>query len=175
MSVNNQPDNLNFLSPTGYKFILSRAPTVEFMVQRVSLPTLTLPVAFQPNPFVQIPRPGEHLEFGQLSVTFKVNENLDNYLEIYNWMIALGKPEKFDQYTLQNRPYKAQDEQKDTVTSDIGLTFLTSAMNGNVEFTMRDCFPISLTDLEVDSTLSDIEYISASATFALRDFTIKKI
>jgi hypothetical protein len=175
MSVNNQPTNLNFLSPTGYKLLLSRAPTVEFMVQRVSLPTLTLPVAYQPNPFVQIPKPGEHLEFGQLGVTFKVNENLDNYLEIYNWMVALGKPESFDQYTLKDRPYKGTGEQKDTVYSDVTLTFLTSAMNGNIEFTMRDCFPISLTDLEVDSTVSDIEYITASATFALRDYTINRI
>ena len=175
MSVNNQPNNLNFLSPTGYKLLLSRAPNVEFFVQRVSLPSLTLPVAYQPNPFVQIPRPGEHLEFGELRVTFKVNENLDNYLEIYNWMVALGKPEDFNQYLLKDRPYQGTGEQKDTVVSDVTLTLLTSAMNANIEFTMRDCFPISLTDLEVDSTVSDIEYITASATFAVRDYIIDKI
>lgn len=175
MSVNNQPSNLNFLSPVGYKLLLSRAPTIEFMVQRVSLPSLGLPVIQQPTPFIRYPRPGDQLEFGQLNVTFKVNENLDNYLEIFNWMIALGKPESFDQYTLQNRPYKSADEQKDTIASDITVTFLTSAMNGNVEFTMRDCFPIELTDLEVDSTSSDIEYITASATFAVRDYVINRI
>lgn len=175
MSVNNQPTNLNFLSPVGYKLLLSRAPTVEFMVQRVTLPSLTLPATTQPTPFVRIPRPGDHLDFGELSVTFKLNENLDNYLEIYDWLIALGKPEKFSQYTLKDRPYEGTGEQKDTVTSDITLTFLTSAMNGNVEFTMRDCFPISLTDLEVDSTVSDIEYITATATFAVRDYVINKI
>lgn len=175
MSVNNQPTNLNFLSPVGYKLLLSRAPTVEFMVQRVTLPSLALSAVQQPSPFVKIPRPGDQLDFGQLTVTFKVNENLDNFLEIYNWMIALGKPESFDQYTLQNRPYKSADEQKDTVSSDITVTFLTSAMNGNVEFTMRDCFPTNLSDLEVDSTVSDIEYITATATFAVRDFTVKRI
>jgi len=175
MSVNNQPTNLNFLSPVGYKLLLSRAPTVEFMVQRVTLPSLTLPATTQPTPFVRIPRPGDHLDFGELSVTFKLNENLDNYLEIYNWLIALGKPEKFSQYTLKDRPYEGTGEQKDTVASDITLTFLTSAMNGNVEFTMRDCFPISLTDLEVDSTVADIEYITATATFAVRDYVINKI
>lgn len=159
----------------GYKLLLSRAPTVEFMVQRVTLPSLTLPATTQPTPFVRIPRPGDHLDFGELSVTFKLNENLDNYLEIYDWLIALGKPEKFSQYTLKDRPYEGTGEQKDTVTSDITLTFLTSAMNGNVEFTMRDCFPISLTDLEVDSTVSDIEYITATATFAVRDYVINKI
>ena len=175
MSVNNQPTNLNFLSPVGYKFLLSRAPTVEYMVQRVTLPSLTLPIASQSTPFVRIPRPGDHLEFGELQVSFKVNENLDNYLEIFNWMVALGRPEKFSQYTLKDRPYEGTGEQKDTVVSDITLTFLTSAMNGNIEFPMRACFPISLTDLEVDSAVSDIEYITASATFAIRDYTINRI
>lgn len=175
MSVNNQPTNMNFLSPVGYKLLLSRAPTVEFMVQRITLPSLSLPVVQQPTPFIKYPRPGDQLEFGQLTVTFKVNENLDNYLEVYNWLIALGKPESFDQYTLQNRPYKSVNEQEDTVASDITVTFLTSAMNGNVEFTMRDCFPTNLSDLEVDSTVSDIEYITATATFAVRDFTVKRI
>ena len=175
MSVNNQPTNMNFLSPIGYKFLLSRAPNVEFFVQRVSLPSLDLPVATQSTPFVSVPKPGNRLEFGNLTVTFKVNENLDNYREIYNWLVALGRPQSFNQYTLQDRPFKAIDEQKDTTVSDITLTFLTSAMNGNIEFTMRDCFPTNLTDLEVDSTVSDIEYITATATFAVRDYIINEI
>jgi hypothetical protein len=175
MSVNNQPTNMNFLSPVGYKFLLSRAPNVEFFVQRVSLPSLDLPVATQSTPFVSVPKPGNRLEFGNLTVTFKVNENLDNYREIYNWLVALGRPQSFNQYTLEDRPFKATDEQKDTTVSDITLTFLTSAMNGNIEFTMRDCFPTNLTDLEVDSTVSDIEYITATATFAVRDYIINEI
>lgn len=175
MSVNNQPTNLNFLSPVGYKLLLSRAPHLEFFIQSVTLPALQLPVVSQPTPFVKIPRPGDHLDFGDLQVTFKVNENLDNYLEIFNWMVALGKPESFNQYTLTNRPYESKNEQEDTISSDITVTFLTSAMNGNIEFTMRDCFPISLTDLQVDSTQSDITYITASATFAIKDFVVGKI
>ena len=175
MSVNNQPTNMNFLSPVGYKLLLSRAPNVEFFIQRVTLPSLDLPASFQSTPFVNMPRPGNRLEFGNLTMTFKVNENLDNYREIYNWLVALGRPQGFQQYTLQDRPSESTDEQKDTTTSDITLTFLTSAMNGNIEFTMRDCFPLSLTDLEVDSTISDIEYITATATFAVRDYVINKI
>jgi hypothetical protein len=175
MSVNNQPTNYNFLSPLGYKFVLSRAPNIEYFTQRVTLPDVTLPVAMQSTGFQRIPRPGDKLEFGQLSITFKVNENLDNYLEIFNWMAALGRPESFNQYTLSDRPYKATDEQKDTTVSDITVTLLSSAMNGNIEFLMRDCFPTSLTNIEGDSTLTEVEYVTATATFAVRDFTITKI
>lgn len=175
MAVTNQPTNLNFLSPLGYKFILSRAPNVEYFVQEVSLPGLTLGAAIQPSPFVSIPRPGDRIEFQQMSVTFRVNENLDNYLEIFNWMIALGTPADFNQYVLKDRPYQSTGDQKDTTVSDISVSILTSAMNANIDFLMRDCFPTSLSELTMTSTASDIDYITATATFALRDFTVTRI
>lgn len=175
MAVTDQPTNLNFLSPLGYKFILSRAPNVEYFVQEVTLPGLNLGAAVQVTPFVNIPRPGDKLEFEQMSVTFRVNENLDNYIEIFNWMVALGRPESFNQYTLKDEPYRSVDRQRDTVVSDISVTILTSAMNANVNFLMRDCFPVSLSNITMVSTASDVDYIAATATFALRDFTITRI
>lgn len=175
MAVTNQPTNLNFLSPLGYKFVLSRAPNVEYFVQEVTLPGLNLGAAVQVTPFVNIPRPGDKLEFEQLNVTFRVNENLDNYIEIFNWMVALGRPEGFNQYTLSDLPYRSIDQQKDTVVSDISVTILTSAMNANIDFLMRDCFPVSLSNITMVSTASDVDYITATATFALRDFTISPI
>jgi hypothetical protein len=172
MAVNDQPTNRNYLSPVGYRFTLKRAPNVEFFVQRLSLPGLTLPVVDRPTPFVRIPEPGDHLDFNQLSVTFKVNEDLDNYLEVFNWMVAMGKPEKFEQYTFD--PKKSYNNTKETLKSDITINILTSAMNGNFEVTCRDCFPISLSELEFDSTVTDINYIEATVTFAIRDYTFTR-
>jgi hypothetical protein len=175
MAVKDQPTNLNFLSPLGYKFILSRAPNIEYFVQQVTLPGLNLGSAIQVTPFVNIPRPGDKLEFEQMSVTFRVNENLDNYSEIYNWMVALARPERFSQYTLKDRQYLASDEQKDTTVSDISVSILSSAMNGNINFLMRDCFPVNLSSITMTSTDNDVDYVTATATFALRDFTITQL
>lgn len=173
MAVKDQPTNRNFLSPVGYRFTLKRAPNVEFFVQRLTVPGLNLPTVERPTPFVKIPEPGDHLEFDTLTVTFKLNEDLDNYFEIYNWMIALGKPEKFSQYTFD--PRQSYNNPTDTMKSDITVNILTSAMNGNLEVTCRDCFPISLSSIDFDSTVTDINYIEATVTFALRDFTVQRI
>lgn len=175
MAVTDQPTNLNFLSPLGYKFVLSRAPNIEFFVQEIALPGLTLGVANQPSPFVNIPQPGDRIQFEQMQVTFIVNEDMDNYLEIFNWMVALGAPVSYDQYTLKNRALQSTNQQKDVVVSDISVMILSSAMNGNIDFTMRDCFPISLSNLTMVSSLTDVQYITATATFALRDFIITRI
>jgi hypothetical protein len=174
MAVTNAPTNYNFLSPLGYKFILSRAPNVEYFVQEVTLPGLNLGIAVQPSPFITIPQPGDRLEYEQMQVTFRVNEDLDNYLEIFNWMVALGAPENFQQYTLKS-PLESTNQQKDTITSDITLSILSSAMNGNIEFKMKDCFPVSLSNITMSSTVSDVDYVVATATFALRNFTITQL
>lgn len=174
MAVTNAPTNYNFLSPLGYKFILSRAPNIEYFVQEVTLPGLNLGIAVQPSPFITIPQPGDRLEYEQMQVTFRVNEDLDNYLEIFNWMIALGAPENFQQYTLK-APLESTNQQKDTITSDISLSILSSAMNSNIEFKMKDCFPVNLSNITMSSAGSDIDYVVATATFALRNFTITQL
>ena len=171
MSVKNQPTNFNFLSPLGYKFILQRVPHVEYFVQRVTLPDMTSPTADTPNPFVRIKNPGDHIDFGDLSVTFKINENMDNYLEIYNWMISLGKPVSFDQYNLKTQ-FPAAAVADELIRSDISVIILTSGKNPNIEFKMRDCFPTALTSIDFNTTDSSIDYIEATATFAVRDYTI---
>lgn len=174
MAVTNEPTNFNFLSPLGYKFILSRAPNIEYFVQEVSLPGLNLGIAVQPSPFVTIPQTGDRLEYEQLQVTFRVNEDMDNYLEIFNWMIALGAPENFTQYNLKS-PFESTNQQKDTTVSDITLSVLTSASNANVEFRLKDCFPINLSSIVMSSIGSDVDYVIATATFALRNYTITKL
>jgi hypothetical protein len=170
-----QPTNMNFLSPVGYKFILKRAPNVEYFIQRLTLPGLNLSAAVSPNPFANIQHPGDRLDFNQLEVSFRVNENMDNYLEIFNWMIALGTPESFDQYTLKDIPYKTTTDMNDTVRSDIVISVLSSAMNTNLRYKFRDCWPTALSSIDMDSTLTDIDYITASVTFAIRDFTIERV
>ena len=54
---------------------------------------LDLGVATQNNYLTDIPRPGEKITFGDLTLSFLVDEDLSNYLEIQNWMRGIGFPE----------------------------------------------------------------------------------
>ena len=98
MSVINEPINKNFLSPLGFVFNLKKTPATNFFVTRASLPGLNLAFAEVPTPFVKMPVPGEKIQFNDLSVTFKVDEDMRNWNEIFDWMVALGFPKSFDQY-----------------------------------------------------------------------------
>ena len=49
----------------------------------------TLGTPTQPTPFKPIPLDG-NLTYNNFTITFLVDENLENYLELHNWMRALG-------------------------------------------------------------------------------------
>ena len=88
-----QVGNRNFLSPVGFKFNLSKAPKVDFFSQSVSIPNISLGVAMQTSYLKDIPVPGDKMDYGDLDISFFIDENLENYLQIEKWMRSLGFPE----------------------------------------------------------------------------------
>ena len=92
------PQNINPLSPNGFQFSIQKLPDVSFFTQSVNLPGLMLGEPEFANPFVKQPIPGESIVFDQLQVQFIVDEGMENYLSLYNWIIALGFPQNYEQY-----------------------------------------------------------------------------
>jgi len=171
-AIDDTPVNKNFLNPLNFKFSLKRAPHVNFFVQKINIPSLRLPQIEIPTQFVPIPVQQTHIEYGEFSLTFKVDEDFNNYLEIHNWMRALGFPDNYDEYaTLAANPsYTGQG-----LISDMTLVVLNAIKNPNFEISFRDAFPTYLSEIEFDTTNSDIEYVSATAKFAYLLFDITKV
>jgi hypothetical protein len=171
-AIDNTPTNKNFLSPLNFKFQIKKAPHVNFFIQKVNIPSITLAAPDYANPFTSVPNPGDHLKYGELSITFKVDEDLQNYLEIHNWMKALGKPENFDQYkNIQNIPVATGDG----IYSDISVIALASTKQPNYEIVYQDAFPVTLSDVTFNTTDSSVNYIEASASFKYMVYDILKI
>lgn len=170
-AIDNTPTNKNFLSPLNFKFQIKKAPHVNFFIQRVNIPSIALPNVDTPNPFVNLPYPGEHIRYGNLDISFKVDEDLQNYLEIHNWLVSLGKPENFDQYKqIQDIPTITGNG----IYSDIALHVLSSTKIPNYEITFIDAFPVNLSDISFNTIDSDINFIQASASFKYTYYNINK-
>ena len=168
-AINTLPDNKNFLSPLGFKFSIKKTPGVNYFVQQASIPSLTLGTATIPTPFVKIPVPGDHIDFGTFSISFRVDEELRNYMELFNWLTALGKPQSFDQYrTLANQSIPGTGE---GIYSDATLIILSSAKNPILEVNYRNIYPTQLTEVTFDSKLEEVSYVECTATFAYEQFT----
>ena len=171
-AVDDTPQNRNFLSPLNYQFQIKRSPNLNFFLQKVNIPSITLPEYQAPNPFVTIPTSHTNVDFGQLDITFKVDEDLQNYMELYYWIIKLGFPSEFAQYKsiAQNPVYTGTG-----IESDISLVVLDSAKNPNYEIVFHNAIPISLGEIIFDSTYGDVDYVTASASFKYILFEVNKI
>ena len=112
------------------------------------------------------------MEYGDFDITFKVDEDFQNYLEIHNWIRALGFPEQFEERTAIS---KNPDYSGEGLYSDLSLIILNSAKKPNYEFTFRSAFPTDLSSVEFDTSDDDVDYVTASASFKYMLFDIVKI
>ena len=171
----NQIKNRNFLSPTGFKFTLSRAPKVAFFGNSVNIPSLTLGVAVQPTYLKDIDVPGDKIVFEDLVLRFIVDEDLSNYIEIQNWIRGLGYPESLKEiYDWQTERPKIDTSESHLMDlySDGTLTVLNSSQSANFKVVFKDLWPYNLTSLEFDATDTDIQYFTAEATFKYTIYNI---
>jgi hypothetical protein len=160
-----------FLSPLGFKFQVKKLPTFVDYVQSVNFPNVMMgetPGVL--NPFQRINIPGEHMEFGQLSVTFKLDADMANYIEIFDWIKGLAKPDNFDQYRVLSQQPKGSGLGPQV---DATLTILDSDLKANIEFYFSDIFPKELSGFKLDYTMEDVQYITADVQFSYNSFTYK--
>lgn len=147
---NNQPRNRNFLSPIGYKLEFEIFPNTDFFCQGVnfpdiSVPTTEVPTRFRPFPIIG----GGGVSYGDLQVTFIIDEDMYNYAEIFNWIRNNGQSENTGPLTL----------------SSARLTILTSNLNPNLIADFQYLFPYSLSQIDFNATVGEDEPITARASF----------
>ena len=97
-AFSNQIQNRNFLSPVGFKFTLAKYPKVSFFCNSSRIPEISLGTAIQPSYLKDLDVPGEKLTYGDLTISFLVDEGLENYMAVHNWMTGLGFPETTQQF-----------------------------------------------------------------------------
>ena len=166
-----QIQNRNFLSGVAFKFNLTKLPKVDFFSNSARIPELNLELAKQPSYLKNIDVPGERLTFGDLTLQFLVDENMENYIAVYDWLKGLGFPETTKQFRELTTDEDGQRDQKEAF-SDGTLRILNSNYREVAKVKFEDIFPISLTSLEFDATESDINYFTADVTFKYTIFNI---
>jgi hypothetical protein len=183
-----QPDKLDYASPTQFRFGIHQLPKVEFFTTAINLPGISLGIATLSTPYKDIPLPGEKLEYGNLSIEFLVDEYLENYISLHNWMTGLGFPqdrEEFKTYrdVTSNTPTTPTAAAKSDIKvgtatpdramfSDAFIMILSNKNNPILEINFEDIFPVSIGDLDYSQAATDVEYLSVSAEFAYKIYTM---
>ena len=184
-----QPEKLDYASPTQFKFGIHQLPKVEFFTVSANVPSISAGVVTRATPFKDIPIAGEKLTYENLSITFQIDEYLENYISLHNWMKGIGFPTDRQEFrtfrdVTSNTPASGKTPPTDLVGkavpdralySDAYLMILSNKNNPIVEVNFQNIFPISLSALEFTQTVTDIEYMTATAEFAYQIYEINTL
>lgn len=170
-----QPDNQNFLSPIGFQFSIQKLPNVNYFCTAATIPEMSMgTIDTLDTPFVKMPQPGDKIAFGDFSLRFRVDEDMKNFTEIYDWIISLGYPDNFEQRAPWQRA-NPQATASETVFSDASLIIMTNQYKPNIEVKFTDCYPIALSGVQFDVEQNDVDYLSADVSFVYRRYTLSTI
>jgi hypothetical protein len=167
-STNTALTTINLLQPTGFKLTIDRRhyANLEFFAQSILHPSMEMNAAEQPYQRVgAIPFAGDKLTFTELTCIIIVDEEMNAYTEMYNWMHRLVE-------TNEIGPDKAIRENVPTTYSDMTLSILSSHNNLIRSIKYKDCIPIALGDMVLEATAGDTQYITFPATFRFSHFEL---
>lgn len=158
----------NYFSPLEFIVTVKRLPHIEFFTQRTQIPTISASPVEKPTPFNMMYETPDKLRYDNFNFSFIIDEKMNNYIEVYNWIKGITFPQNYGQF-------KEINESKEGRFSDISVLILNSSKNPSINITYKNCFPISLSEINLDTTQTDVIYPEATVTFQYDYYEIEQI
>lgn len=138
-----RPVTYDGLPNTNFRVLFPKANNMIFFLQEFDLPSIGVKEVVRPTRFVDINEVGEKLIYQPFTCKFLVDKELYNFKEIYNWMKRM------------------------TVSgSNVGETDnAVLVINGKHQIRFNDCWPTSISGLQFITNATDVQYITATATW----------
>ena len=187
-ATHRQPTVFDYSQSNQFKIFFPIFPITEWFVVRANIPSVNLGQADQYTPFVRIATVGDHITYGDFNITFIVDENLKNYMEMYNWVKNIGFPFSHDEFNVLPRPDyqdrsggQTYNAEKDTYSkandrdlyTDIILQIMTAKNNLVAQCVVYEAFPISIGAIEYSQQETDMTYATCEVGFAYTWFDVK--
>ena len=159
--------NINLLQPSGFKITIDRKnyPNLEFFAQSVSHPSI---VGDAPQEYYRgqrFPATPSALTFGDLSVTMLVDEDMNSYTEVQEWLYRLVNEDDIS-------AIEAKKNGVAPTRCDVQVSILTSHNNVNKSIVYRDAFPSDIGEMQLEVTAGETNFITVPVTFRYTRFEI---
>lgn len=161
--IDSLPINTNYLGDLSFLFTIKKLPNVNYFIQNVNIPSLFVQPISVGNPFVDLNEHGDHMQYSSLDVSFIVDEDMRNYLELHSWLRGLSFPTEYKEH--RDLWQAGELGVGEGIRSDVSLLIGNNLKNMNLEFLFIDAFPFSLSELRFSTTESDMRYLTATAQF----------
>ena len=161
----NLTSNINYLAPTSFKLVIDRKnyPNLEFFAQSINHPGASVSAAELPySRLGSVALAGDKLTFGELSATIILDEDMNSYTEMYNWLRRMVEQNRNAPTNLTKIPTEA----------DITISILTSHNNANKQIRYIDCVPTLVGDINFEAAVGDVQYLVFPISFRFSYFEI---
>jgi hypothetical protein len=163
-------NNVNLLQPTQFKLIIDRKnfSNLEYFCQSIQLPSMDVPAAELPySRLSTMPIAGDKLNFGTLECMVIVDENLNAYKEMFEWL------QRIVQTNQASGLDRARAESTLPATNaDITVSILSSHNNTTRTIRYIDCIPTAIGSLPMESTTGDTTIIALPVSFRFSYFEL---
>ena len=174
------PDNLSYLAPTQFELLVKKLPNTKYFATGVNIPSVNIGESLQPTRLgANIKLPGDKINYGELTITFIVDENMENWTEMFNWMEGITASTDTEKYRLLVGANKREDQPQDhsgddkEMYSDMTIVVTTAANNPNRYIRIADAYPSTLGEITMDTTVAGgLSYVTCTATFFFTNFEI---
>lgn len=140
----------------GFRLVFNKAPNTSYFCQNFVMPGLTVSETIVPRPQQDTYVPGDKLVYEPLTVTMLVAENMENFVEIYDWL---------------QRSVKANNSAE--MFDDITAYILSSKNNPIRRVVFKNAFPTNIGSISFNVQDSDITYAQVDVTFRYDYFTFE--
>jgi len=123
-----------------------------------SIPGLTIGTSEYPTAKRPLTVPGTGTIIDQLALTFILDESYTNWRLVYSWLNSLSS-------------FSETDDNPDDI-SDIGIHILNNKLNHEFVIQLQDCFPISLSEIPLNSQINSATSIKFDVTFVINGIII---
>ena len=164
------PENTGFLQPTKFILTFDRIPNVTYFCQEANIPGLSLPAIVVPSPAIDYHVAGNKLSYSMFNMKFMVDAKVESWKSIYEWFMSIASPHGTEERNLQTAIQNQYKQTSFPQYSDAVLTVMSNLNNPMLRVHLVGMFPVSLSDIQFDTTLSADHIITADATFSVKYF-----
>ena len=171
MSANDvAPCNQDLLQSAKFILVIPRLTTTQFFCQAANIPGIASTPKIQTTPLLDLAIPGDKINFDTLDIEFLLDEELQSWLAISEWMRGIYSPENSNQYTNLKHQSKYSEKVLYPQYADAELLVLSASNKPTVKVSFIDMFPISLSGINFDVRVGSDKIMTATSTFKYKRY-----
>ena len=176
-ALSRQPEIFDYAQNSQFRVSFPNYPKVEYFCSAITIPGISLTAVDRPTSLANIPMVGDTVTYENFDMTFLVDEKLENYREIYDWMINIGFPDNHAQFRSQERRDSGGMQRLGDreLYDDLMITVLSSKNNPVVRLRLYEAWPVQLGGLEYTQTETDVTYLTCDVSWAYMYYDFKSL